>query len=164
MTIDANALRLLAETADGLRNQDLVLITRDDVLMVVPANEVLGADTQLTTLRTDDDVERDYRPTFEIQVQINGAGHRLDSDFDAVFWSLAAVDKFLIPYYTRLWPADTITAFRAKLESDSAWVALPHPPGSKLKVDRFTDIAGFQRLTLEEYLELDISGEQEQQQ
>ena len=99
MPIEANELRRLAETADGLRNQDRVLVKRADVHMVVAASDVLGTDTRLIELRTNDEVAP-QRPAFGIELTISGGPSTgLGSRNDSLFWSLSAVDKFMIPYY-----------------------------------------------------------------
>ncbi len=156
MSIDANALRKLAETADGLRNQDLVLVERDGVHMVVAVGSVQSADNQLIALRTDGGDQGIERPTFEIELQIEGGPDvALRENSDAIFWSLSAVDKFVLPYYARIWSMTTVLALRAKLASDSAWLALRHPPGSTSSVLRFTVEHGYQDLTVAEYLSMD---------
>ncbi|MEO8335876.1 MAG: hypothetical protein ABI664_12940 [bacterium] len=153
MTIDANVLRLLAEAAEGLRNQDLVLVTRADVPILVAAGDVLGTDTVLTAVRTDDAVTRSQRPAFELELQIDdGPNVPLSSDYDSSFWSLSAVDKFMIPYYARIWSPGTMLAFRSKIATDSTWIAIGHPPGSGVSVLCYTVSDGFRSLTVAEYL------------
>jgi len=163
MAIEANELRKLAETADGIRNQDLVLIKRGGVLMVVPTGDVQMGDDEVIELRTDDEFSRDERPDFEIELQVeDGPDVPLSADYDAVFWSLAAVDKFVIPYYARIWPIEKVNALRVKIAADAAFISAPHPPGSTLLVNRFTVAGGFQTLTVEDYLLLDVSQAQQQ--
>jgi len=152
MTIDASELRKLAETADGLRNQNLALIKRGNEHLVVPEEELGSEDEMLISLRTDDPVTRGNRPGFEVVLDVDdGPSVPLSSVADSLFWTLSAVDKFVIPYYSRIWPIDKVRAFRAKLAEDYQWIAMYHPPLSDVTVLLMTQ-SGFQSLSVEDYL------------
>jgi hypothetical protein len=152
MTIDASQLRKLAETADGLRNQNLALIKRGNEHLVIPEEELVSEDEMLISLRTDDPVTRSDRPGFEIVLHVEGGPSvPVSTVADSMFWTLSAVDKFVIPYYSRIWPIQKVRAFRAKLAEDYQWLAMYHPPLSDVTVLLMTQ-SGFQSVSVDDYL------------
>jgi hypothetical protein len=152
--ISASELRRLAETADGLRNRDLVLVRREGHVILINAADKVATDDHLVTLRTDDEIDPASRPAFDLELQIeNGPSLSLRNTYDAAFWSESAIDKFVLPYYARYMSPARLRSLRERIASDPAMIMLPHPPMSILHVLRFT-AGGIQDLSVDEYLAL----------
>ena len=152
-TISANDLRRLAETADGLRNRDVALVTRAGQVTVIDASDMLATDTHLLTLRTNDHTNQAKRPEFDMTLQLaHGPSLSLRVNFDAFFWSESAIEKFVFPYYARIWSPEMLTTFRERFGEDNAAMGIIHPPGSSCCVLLYTVAHGLQVLTAEEYL------------
>ena len=96
--MDYQVLRLMAETASGMRNQELEFRFRGHALVRVPPPAGIpegGVDVPART--------RGKIPAID-SVWVNAAPEAPGFDLvaagaDAVFWSEAAVEKFLVPYY-----------------------------------------------------------------
>jgi hypothetical protein len=106
-TISAAKLRKLAEAADGQRDQDMVLVLREDEYELVKAEEVRPPDrTNLSGLTVRTRTGRPAGSPTLSQVTIMGEdvdGERnVHADLDALFWSESAIEKFVVPYYSRL--------------------------------------------------------------
>lgn len=137
--LTANELRALAEEADGLRNHDAVIV-RDADPAAARRYRVMRAD-QVTTerpvlpLRTDDDpafVPR--RPAFALHshppVQLTNHPGLTLASCDAVFTSLSAFDKFVLPYYAQMRRLDDVKAARERFARTATALAVVHLPNS----------------------------------
>jgi hypothetical protein len=137
--LTANELRALAEEADGLRNHDAVIV-RDADPAARRRYRVMRAD-QMTTeqpvlaIRTDDDprfVPR--RPAFALHshppVQLQNHPGLTLASCDAVFTSLSAFDKFVLPYYAQMRRLDDVKAARERFASTATALAVVHLPNS----------------------------------
>jgi hypothetical protein len=88
ITIDARTLAWLAEKADGIRDKELVLYVEGDRVRLEPATAA-NQGAALLQVRTRNTVKnREQPPTISIA-----------PEWDAIFLSEAAVEKFLFPYY-----------------------------------------------------------------
>lgn len=101
--LDASTLRKLAESADGQRNQDLAIFwdTANGVYRVAKRDANIGP--KITDVRTA--LLQPARTTIPDMVQLkhaDGTLHALAPIYDAIFWSESSIEKFVIPYYTRL--------------------------------------------------------------
>jgi hypothetical protein len=52
--------------------------------------------------------------------------------YDAVFWTMSAFDKFVVPYYTEITDLKVAAAIRGEFENDENVVAGTHIPGSEI--------------------------------
>lgn len=123
-------LRRLAEKADGLRDQDLVLVQRaDGTLDVVPADQA-GADLVLHRLRTSSRYPADQRPQFGLILTPPPPGTPFDarSRYDALFWSESAVEKFVLPYYHRVRTPEEVLQLARAFRDDPNVYAIGHIP------------------------------------
>lgn len=136
----AQELRLMAEAADGMRGEDLVLISknRDDgsgvVLDVIPEKDLDSAlHKELLKCRTD--LKVGNPPTIEhikIKAKDNQKEESLLDRCDALFWTESAVEKFVIPYYVGvLGLHSTVEVWRAF--DDPKVYALAHLPRSVME-------------------------------
>jgi len=112
--LDAYALRQVAETASGARGPDgdpYFLFEFDDAGgrrlklwhgmpgQTPPSGTVIDIDTR--------NMRPDRPPVTYASIASGAESFRLDEKYDAVFWSEAAVEKFIFPYYASksLWLA-----------------------------------------------------------
>lgn len=109
--IKAGTLRRAAEAADGMRGRDVYLqVGRDsfEILQQKPTDQ--NPDRVLIQCRTDD-FPVSERPTLLEVLAITSKGgetktHSLRPTYDAVFWSESAIEKFVQPYYARMYGVD----------------------------------------------------------
>lgn len=137
--LTANELRALAEEADGLRNHDAVIVRNADPAAarryrVMRADQVT-TETPVLALRTDDDppfVPR--RPAFALHshppVQLTNHPGLTLASCDAVFTSLSAFDKFVLPYYAQMRRLDDVKAARERFARTATALAVVHLPES----------------------------------
>ena len=126
-TITAHDLRRLAEKADALRDQNLRLVQKGDVLDVVPDND--STPGSLATVRTES--KPGHPPltqvTFVRPTGIPSTVSTLDG-FDALMWKESAVQKFVFPYYAFTDPQrafeQTWTAYWAATEDSPVYAVL----------------------------------------
>ncbi len=143
ITIDANQLRWLAEEADGRREQKLALVGHEDKLILVDDTDARYKDG-FFQVRTKLAGGQGLSGGGEIGITYNGKNVRV-GDADAAFFTQSAVEKFILPYYTRMWPLTKIDALRGKLFADGVIVAL-HDPPSITKAISEEDLTSFKAL------------------
>lgn len=106
--IDAHQLREWAEAASSRRDGNPFWLVHHEgkVATIVsamhpPAGAVLGVKTR--------EVEKRPKPSAVI-IECGGDPFELTKQYDAVFWSEAAVEKFVLPYYASksLWDAASV--------------------------------------------------------
>lgn len=129
-TLSANELRKLAEAVDGIRDTKAYVVwgasgpevktsvtSADEVMAECETHNVVGGRPRFTSITTDPPV-----------VDHSGrAVHDLASRCDAMFWSEAAVEKFVLPYYLRFRTVDDVNAIRSAFNSRAVY-AIIHPP------------------------------------
>jgi hypothetical protein len=116
VTVDSTALSWAAETADGTRDERMVLTLEDGKnLKVKKASDMNPNDPELATV---------YTPNKQHRSKIELPG---TDAWDSVFWTESSVEKFLWPYYHahRLWD-EHMTELRAQFETDPMAVAVAH--------------------------------------
>ena len=93
--IDARSLARIAEWVDGLRDQSLVVVRENDQWIVRPERP---GDDDKAVLKSSKplNVPSDRR-RMESKVTIRGLP--LKAEYDALFWTESAIEKFLFPYY-----------------------------------------------------------------
>lgn len=102
--LTAGALRRLAEAADGQRDRDLALFWNATDHHYVVAERTAAAGTKIADIRTDS-----LAPARQVIPEMVQLKHRdgqvlpLDAIYDAAFWSESSIEKFVIPYYARLY-------------------------------------------------------------
>lgn len=100
--VDGRELRMLAEWIDGAVNRELVLVRDPDKkhLTVKRPEEVTTRDALIMRVRTPSAVDHDVKVTLEAK---GITTQQLDpTEYDAMFWSVPAYEKFVLPYYTSL--------------------------------------------------------------
>ncbi len=138
--LSANELRALAEATDAIRNTDGCVVKNPNpngprylaVSAKVAAKENLKP---LLSLKTDDmprlkgkrerlllTADRAITLDGNISIDIN--------ECDAVFTSLSAVEKFVVPYYARMRGLAECESLRMKFADNASAVAILHLPGS----------------------------------
>jgi hypothetical protein len=136
-TIDANRLRALAEAADGIRDHAAFLVANppgsSEMFEVIDDPAKAKGRPVIMNLRTQDDQFPD-RPKIVLkcdQQLIDDAGKTVDlADCDAIFTTLSAVEKFLVPYYSRMRDLADVKAMRNKFATSTSSVAAFHLPSS----------------------------------
>lgn len=133
LSLTAHDLRWLAEEADGRRGETLHLIRdpRTGRLRFLGAGEKLAAGAKpVLAAATDDAVPGRAVP--KVTCSVSGRAVSL-AGADAVFWTEAAVEKFLWPYYHahNLFDAPIQQLYRDYYAADSDIVAIAHWPPSK---------------------------------
>ena len=143
-TYDAPLLLRLAEAADGYRdgqNHYFVFNRHEpsdedrEFPTLADANEYLSQKTTPADFVVfgpcQTPIDNAALGVTNVSVTWNDSTPKLDTDVaakaDCIFWSASAVDKFLIPYYARVWGVEAAERLRNTL-LNCQWVA--HPPGS----------------------------------
>lgn len=155
--IPASLMSRLSEAADGIRNGAPIYFVAqlaptipaghdvmgyfnnvEDAYNHPPAREVLENGTYMIfgPYRTDNDP--DYKDKDVVKVVIHrkhGPPVTLDGrKFDCVFWSLSAMDKFVIPYYTSMGDLKKAAQVRKDFVAETS-IAGIHIPGSDIVND-----------------------------
>jgi len=118
--VDASTLRKLAESADGQRDEDLAIFwdTTNGVYRVAKRDANIGP--KIIDVRTA--MLQPGRQVIPDMVQLkhaDGTLHALQPIYDAIFWSESSIEKFVIPYYTRLLTqAELAALWRAHASAD----------------------------------------------
>jgi hypothetical protein len=136
-TIDANKLRALAEAADGIRDHSAFLVANppgsSEMFEVIDDPAKANGRPVIMNLRTQDNQDPG-RPRIVLkcdQQLIDDAGKVVNlADCDAIFTTLSAVEKFLVPYYSRMRDLDEVKAMRNKFATSTTSVAAFHLPTS----------------------------------
>ncbi|MBB4637075.1 hypothetical protein [Longimicrobium terrae] len=137
-TVKAGTLRRAAEAADGMRGQEVYLqIGQDDFVITEqkPANQ--DPDRLLITCHTCDYPVPDRPNLLSVVASTrkgsNSKAHSLRDDYDAVFWSESAIEKFVQPYYARMYGVDAGVRLRLMQEAwrDPDVFAFAHLPKSE---------------------------------
>lgn len=155
--ITANELRALAEASDAIRGEEAWVIENPKhgdanaprFLVVTKKQAELDHAKPLMRLHTDDLPDmvdrRKIRLTPDRKVVFVN-GNALDlNECDAIFTSLSAVEKFVVPYYARLRPLEECERMRRRFATDASAVAFVHLPGS---VEDIASLAGGASTTL----------------
>jgi hypothetical protein len=145
--LEASDLRALAEKADGMRERDLHLVVRKGKLEIV--DELKDGDRRVAAVRTDDVTKR--RRPFSLALELGApvpepesvsasetpaSGELpamsvlLPSDmtkvFDALFWTESAVDKFVLPYYQKLYSRKRLAELEDSFDTRPNVAAIAH--------------------------------------
>lgn len=136
--ITANELRALAEAADGTRGTPLCIVENSNAeppyLVVDLEKATADGQTPILILETKDDpttsVPRD-RIKLATDRPLIFKGDAVDiNQCDAVFTSLPAIEKFVIPYYARMRSIEQLAALHRSYAEHADVVAMVHLPGS----------------------------------
>lgn len=160
--ITVGALRQLAERADGLRDVatvnithetgegSLVVLRRSDngplsVDLVATADsstlaEIVSTDSAVRFKPRDGFLHLTARrdnsgPQGPIRARLPRSGRRALITVDAWFVGRSAFEKFVLPYYTRVWGIDDAVALRDYYFQTSSLLAVLHQPDSNPGVD-----------------------------
>jgi hypothetical protein len=132
LQLTATDLAWLAETADGNRSVDFVLVRDANGKAQLRAKDSMQEGDEVPAeikVRTEQTLPD---RTKVVQVTCQAEGHDLEpllsaDAWDAVFWTESSVEKFLYPYYRsqRLWDS-RMDALQARYNSDPEAVAIAH--------------------------------------
>jgi hypothetical protein len=133
--ISARDLAWLAETADGIRNEEVVLVLKKDgsgyELKEEREAEREGQEVVLRVY-TEAVRRRELQPaTITVKAE-GGKAFRVDQTADALFWTESSIEKFLFPYYyaQRLLTEEEMARLRESFERANI-VAFAHIPPSR---------------------------------
>jgi hypothetical protein len=139
--LSANQLRALAEASDSLRNEDACVVVNPSMEPgVSPLIVVSKADADrdhlpvVFSVRTEDRPKPCVRQPLTLRSDqklqfVKGLAVDINK-CDAIFTSLAAVEKFVVPYYARLRGLDDCEALRGSFATNPDLVAMVHLPTS----------------------------------
>lgn len=111
-------LREIAETASGMRGDDLYFVIRDGDPVICPSKTPVQEDDDTVVIHCDPTltdppstvqfasigVEKGKSVNLmSIEVPVEGIHPAGTYAADAVFWSVSAVEKFLVPYYASVY-------------------------------------------------------------
>jgi hypothetical protein len=134
-TLTANDLRWLAEKADGMRGEPLVLVEdQKKVADIVRQTELKGR-TPLLYIDTESrgpGIPENPEDRAKARIMFNGKIHTDDvlDQADAVFFSQSSVEKFLLPYYMRFRSGAEVQAIENMLFNKKGVIAALHIPPS----------------------------------
>lgn len=129
--LTANDVRRLAEALDGNRDAPVLVVLREGKLRWLPEGvKPQAGDQELFTVQTDNaNPGRKQLEAVRLSPPVNLPGKADETDdvvqaFDALFWTEAAVTKFVLPYYLR---------FYTPQEVNELWMAFLglRPDGSR---------------------------------
>lgn len=130
MTISANQLRWLAEAADGQRDTSLLLkIDQRGTVTLQPkgASAVAPGEVEILTPSEGQGCPGDTVLTIDYQ------GNSMPlAKADAIFWTQSAVEKFVLPYYTRFRTPNEIQSLKDLLFTAGCVAAVHYPPSITL--------------------------------
>lgn len=147
---DANKLRWLGEAADGDRDKDCVVVWNGTKLQVVEKSKA-GLKAPLGISVRTNSHGPGMRGGKPIDIAYDGKSMRLKPEVDAIFLTQSAVEKFVIPYYTRMQSLEWIIEKRDALFNDAKVLAAIHaypsitsswPPKTMLQPLGFDDETG----------------------
>lgn len=134
--LTANELRRLAEAVDGIRDEPAYVVWSGGKPKVT--RRLLDTDELIVECETKSDLPA--RPAFNSIVldppmvdQHRVPVTKLSSKYDAMFWSEAAVEKFVIPYYARINTANDVARIRKAFNHQSVY-AMVHLPLTEVSV------------------------------
>ncbi|MBA3345638.1 MAG: hypothetical protein H0T44_10165 [Gemmatimonadales bacterium] len=121
--IDARNLARIAEWVDGLRDENLVVV-RENGGWTVRAEQPGDADKAVLKSRKPLNVPKERR---RMESEVTIRGHPLKENYDALFWTESAIEKFLFPYYAshRIMTDEEHKDLMAAYQKDSL-VAIAH--------------------------------------
>jgi hypothetical protein len=154
--LTADELRKLAEAVDGIRDRSAYLVWTAS-----------GEPQAKTSLDPDDELivecetrnaapeRQSFRSIMLDPPMLDEKGNPvtdLPAKYDAMFWSEAAVEKFVLPYYARLNKPSVVTAMLQAFNHPSV-CAVIHPPLSYIRfvTSIRTGDRGFEALDLREF-------------
>lgn len=162
--LTANDVRRLAEALDGYRGDPVQVVLRDGALVWLPNGEQpKTGDRPLFDVQTKD--TNPARPALkairlEPMVTAPGGGDAVDdvlTVFDALFWTEAAVSKFVLPYYMRFYsPEDVHKLWLAflgmnadgTLDGENEILAFGHLPFSEPSLVESTEGGAYDTMAL----------------
>lgn len=129
-SLTASELRRLAEAADGIRDQTAYVVWGTNGPEVKTRLE--KGDELIVECETSSEVKA--RPVFKsialdppiVDSEGNPVTH-VEAKYDAMFWSEAAVEKFVIPYYARFMTPDDLVRIMTAFNHPAS-IAMIHPP------------------------------------
>lgn len=127
----ANKLRRLAETADGWRGVDLYAYEKDEQLKLSVKKPPKGV--KWIAVRTGCTRPRDMGCPSKVSLatQKNSkstpvfTGKGEEDYFDSLFWTQSSIEKFMVPYYARIFNVTEMKQLRAAY-TDRNVVAIGH--------------------------------------
>jgi hypothetical protein len=177
----AAALRLAAEAADGMRGEEVFLVinARDSLVedhkktaAEADARErelevVTGVDSHLVLgpCRTANEATLMKKKIVRVYSQLEGVTdlRGLDQNCDGLFWTESSVQKFVLPYYTRIWGVKRTAELWDAFLNDARVFAVGHIPKSEpslvLEPPRVTDTLDPFKLVFMESTALDAKAE-----
>lgn len=133
--LTANELRKLAEAADGIRDKTAYVVWSGDEPQV--KTKLDDGDELIVECETRNDAKG--RAAFKSIVLdpplIDADGNAIKNiadKYDAMFWSEAAVEKFVIPYYARFKSPQDLTRILDAFNHPTT-MAMIHPPASNIQ-------------------------------
>ena len=127
--VSAHDLRVLAEQLDGTRGVTLCVV-RDAVGKLQVAEDTPASRASAILVVNTPDVPPRTTRIQRIDITpppIPEQAGDIATEFDALFWSQSAVEKFLVPYYARLLLLDDVKRLSATFEQPDVY-AIAHYP------------------------------------
>lgn len=125
-TQTADSLRWIGEAADGIRDTPCAIVwNSEDKLEVVDALKVGSQATLGVTVLTPSNGSGMHHDK-PVEIVYDGKNILLDPKIDAIFLTQSAVEKFVLPYYTRMQTLEWTIAKRDELFKDPNVVAAVH--------------------------------------
>jgi hypothetical protein len=136
----ANDLRALAEASDSIRGEDACIVANPAAggppfVVMTKAAAAQAKLPPIIDLRTEDNPtlsapRKQLKLTSDRKLRFVKGLARDINDCDAIFTSLAAVEKFVVPYYARMCGLEACEEMRAGFAANADAVAVLHLPGS----------------------------------
>ncbi|HEY5086674.1 MAG TPA: hypothetical protein VII66_04860 [Gemmatimonadaceae bacterium] len=130
--LTANDLRKLAEAVDGIRDEPAYVVWGTNG-PEVQTNRPASEDVMFECMTKNENPDRAELRSIILDPPVVTSDGKLLADLaaraDAMFWSEAAVEKFVIPYYVRFSTSQEVDRIR-KAFSHASVVALIHLPDS----------------------------------
>src|SRR4029079_16788463 len=130
----SNFFRALAEAADAFRNTPACLVETTDPnqpYQVIDREDLKNETVALEFMITDNQPPRSVVQLCTVKPLTKEDGSPFDiNQCDAVFTTLSAVEKFLVPYYSRMRQLKRVEVMRDNFELSQASLLAFHLPSS----------------------------------
>ena len=150
----ANDLRKLAEAVDGIRDVPAYVVWgKDGPAVTEERPELEDVIFECMTKNTDPNRAKFRSITLDPPV-VRSDGHPMTdiaAQFDAMFWSEAAVEKFVLPYYIRMGTPEEVSRIRKAFNHESVFAAIHMPDSTSYMLTSIRRRAALEALTLQEF-------------
>jgi hypothetical protein len=138
-SIDANKLAWWAETAHGKQGTPLYIVLRADGTPELAERDKLDGREPLLEVETKGVRKNPLVRPLKLTMQVSPTrviNFLDDPDYDALFWTASAIEKFLFPYYhsQRLYNRAQMDRLEKEYDTDDQLIVAAHRAPSRVRL------------------------------